>query len=191
MLLSESFWDFSVRTYRSEGVAQACLALQNETGADVNVLLFCCWVGASRGEFQNAEYAAVMAFSNAWADKVVRPLRGVRTWMKLEGCPDPLLPNDKCMSLREAIKRVEFEAEQLQENVMQSIVDSKPLVAMSNSGQLSAAVLNLQRYCAAEGIAWDDKTQNRLIIILQAALPHAAGSINFPLHPPPGRPANA
>jgi len=190
MLLSESFWDFSVRTYRSEGVAQACLALQNESGADVNVILFCCWSGASRGEFQNTEYDAVMAFSKPWADKVVRPLRSVRTWMKLSGCPDPLLPNEKCMSLREAIKRVEFEAEQLQENVMQSIIDSQPPVAMSNTGQVSAAVLNLQRYCAAEVIAWDDKTQNHLIIILQAALPHAAGIINFPLLPP-ACPANA
>lgn len=190
MLLTESFWDFSVRTYRSEGVPQACLGLQNETGADVNVLLFCCWVGASRGEFQTAAYDAVMAFSHSWADNVVRPLRSVRTWMKIAGCPDPLLPKEKCMSLRERIKLVEFEAEQLQENVMQSMIDTSPPVAMCNTEQVQSAVLNLQRYCLTESISWDDKTQTRLIVILQAALPHAASIINFPLHPL-GRPSSA
>lgn len=190
MPITESFWDFSVRTYRCDGVPQACLGLQNECGTDVNVLLFCCWVGASRGEFQTATYETVMAFSRSWADHVVRPLRSVRTWMKTTACPDPLLPGEECMDLRERIKRVEFEAEQLQENVMQSMLDSIPPVAMSATEQVHNAVLNLQRYCSSENISWNDKTQERLIRILRAALPHAANIINFPLHSE-GRPANA
>ena len=182
MPITESFWDFSVRTYRCDGVPQACLGLQKETGADVNALLFCCWVGATRGKFQAATYAAVMAFSNSWADHVVRPLREVRTWMKITGCPDPLVPQEECMSLRERIKLVEFEAEQLQENVMQSMLDSSPAVAISSSDQVHAAVFNLQRYCSSENIHWEDKTQKRLIVILQAAIPDAADIVSFPLH---------
>lgn len=179
--MAESFWDFSVRTYRSEGVAQACLELQNETGADVNVILFCCWVGASRGEFKTADYDAVMAFCHSWADQVVRPLRGVRSWMKLTGCANPVLPQQDCLDLRERIKQVEFEAEKLQENVMQSLLESCPPVALDSRAQTAAAVLNLQRYCVAESIAWDEQTQARLMLILKAALPQGAGHINLPL----------
>ena len=40
-----AFWRFSLRTYRAPGVEAACLALQERCGADVNLLLFCGWVG--------------------------------------------------------------------------------------------------------------------------------------------------
>ena len=39
------FWRFSLRTYRAPGVQEACLALQDRCGADVNLLLFCGWTG--------------------------------------------------------------------------------------------------------------------------------------------------
>ena len=40
------FWRYSLGFYRRSGVEQACLGLQNTCGADVNLLLFCCWMGA-------------------------------------------------------------------------------------------------------------------------------------------------
>ena len=39
------FWRFSLATYRKPGVADACLALQDGCGVDVNVLLFVTWLG--------------------------------------------------------------------------------------------------------------------------------------------------
>ena len=38
------FWRFSLRVYRAAGVQQACLALQEDCGADVNLLLLCGWL---------------------------------------------------------------------------------------------------------------------------------------------------
>lgn len=174
MSAAESFWNFSDRTYRCEGVPDACLALQNEHGADVNVLLFCCWMGATRGEFEAETFDSVLKFSRSWADQVVRPLRYVRTWMKIEACLDPGIPRESCMNLRERIKAVEFDAEQLQENVMQSMVETIPTVTLIAAEQASAALRNLRRYCALEDIDWDPETQMRLSLILRAAIPHSA-----------------
>jgi uncharacterized protein (TIGR02444 family) len=171
MTTPESFWNFAVRTYRCEGIPEACIALQDERGADVNVVLFCCWMGATRGEFEDESFDRVLEFSRAWADHVVRPLRAVRTWMKFEGCPDPAMLVENCMNLRERIKKVELQAEQLQENVMQSIVDAIPGVTLGVAEQARAAMANLSRYFAAEGIDWDSETQARLDFILQAAIP--------------------
>lgn len=44
--LAFPFWRFSVRLFRAAGVADACIALQDECGADVNLLLYCGWLGA-------------------------------------------------------------------------------------------------------------------------------------------------
>ena len=41
------FWDFSLSVYSTEGVPAACLVLQDHHQVDVNVILFCCWLGAS------------------------------------------------------------------------------------------------------------------------------------------------
>jgi len=170
MTMPESFWNFAIRTYGSEGIPEACLALQDERGADVNVLLFCCWMGATRGEFETKTLDKVLEFSHVWADRVVRPLRGVRNWMKNEGCPDPDIPVEGCMNLRERIKKVELEAEQMQEIIMESLVETIPEVSLSVAAQTRSATLNLRRYCEAEGIDWDHETQTRLNVILRAAV---------------------
>jgi len=174
MTAAESFWNFSDRTYRCEGVPEACLALQNEHGADVNVLLFCCWMGVTRGEFRAETFDAVLNFSHTWAAQVVRPLRHVRTWMKSEDCLDPGILKESCMNLRERIKAVELEAEQLQENAMQSMVDTIPTVTLITAEQAGAALQNLHRYCVAEDIDWNRETQVQLNVILRAAIPHSA-----------------
>lgn len=168
--MPESFWNFAVRTYRCAGIPEACLALQDECGADVNVLLFCCWMGATRGEFESETFDRVLEFSRTWADRVVRPLRTVRTWMKIQGCPNLPIPVESCMKLREGIKEMEFQAEQLQENVMQSLVDTIPAVTLSATEQARTARLNLRRYFEAEGIDWDNKVQTRLDLILHSAI---------------------
>ncbi len=41
------FWDFSLEVYGAEGVPPACLALQEAHQLDVNIVLFCCWTGAT------------------------------------------------------------------------------------------------------------------------------------------------
>jgi uncharacterized protein (TIGR02444 family) len=44
--LDNVFWRFSLAVYASDGVARECLALQEALKADVNLLLFCAWMGA-------------------------------------------------------------------------------------------------------------------------------------------------
>jgi uncharacterized protein (TIGR02444 family) len=41
------FWRFSLRLYRAPGVGDACIVLQEETGVDVNLLLFLLWQAKS------------------------------------------------------------------------------------------------------------------------------------------------
>ncbi len=76
-------WDFALIVYRRDGVAEACLALQESHGVDVNVLLFCCWLGESGRESLSAkEMADALALVDRWHRDVVRPLRAVRNRIK-------------------------------------------------------------------------------------------------------------
>ncbi len=76
-------WDFALIVYRRDGVGEACLALQESHGIDVNVLLFCCWLGESgRGGLSVKDMAGALALVDRWHRDVVRPLRAVRNRIK-------------------------------------------------------------------------------------------------------------
>ena len=45
------FWRFSLRFYRQPKVADACIALQEEAGVDVNLLLFLLWHATMKRAF--------------------------------------------------------------------------------------------------------------------------------------------
>ncbi len=75
--LDNPFWQFSCAVYAAPGVRQACLQLQDEHGADVNLLLLAVWLGSARGtRLAKADLADLPGA--AWHDQVIRPLRGAR-----------------------------------------------------------------------------------------------------------------
>ena len=77
--LPHPFWNFSLEIYAAEGVSEACLDLQERRGCDVNILLFCCWLGASgrptltadrlRAKF--SDIAAIIAGTSLHAGDVI------------------------------------------------------------------------------------------------------------------------
>lgn len=168
--MTESFWDFSVRTYRTENVPEACLALQDERGVDVNMLLYCCWYGATRGTQDLECFNRTFDFSENWASHVVRPLRGVRTWMKHNGCQDPRMPTERCMEYREKVKGVEFTAEKIQQDVLESLTEKAVQENLNEVEKLKAVIENVRQYLVIIDIKLDEFVKGHLTTIIEAAL---------------------
>ena len=171
--MTERFWDFSVRTYGVSGVSQACLALQDERGVDVNMLFYCIWIGATRGVFNEQLYRTAMDYSRDWAAHVVRPLRAARTWMKSEGCRRQGALDESCMSVRQRIKAVELEAEKLQQVALESFAlhqDGKP----EENNQVISAVENIKRYFADIDVLLDNRVCQNSAIVVGAAIDRAS-----------------
>ena len=167
----EGFWVFSVRTYRTDGVPDACLSLQNDYGADVNMLLYCCWVGACKGQFDHELFTKASEFSTLWADHVVVPLRSARTWMKQTGCDTGPVPTAACMQLREEIKSVEFAAEKMQQQVLESLVSIDQSWSDTPEQILEEVIANLNRYAAYAGIKTCEDVRQKFSLIIDAAFP--------------------
>ena len=165
-----SLWNFSVRTYGKPSVADACLALQDRHGLDVNVLLFCCWFGCTRGVVDGPLWDRVLAFSEPWADNVVRPLRAARTWMKNTGCTQSDISNDACMELREEIKRIELKAERLQENTLQFVAEDSPFKTLDSTSQIICIMLNLKSYLRRCRVELDSESRADLACIVTGAV---------------------
>ena len=169
----QNFWNYSVATYRKAGVAEACLYLQEQLGIDVNVLLYCCWYGCTRGTLDGPAMELVLSFAEPWAENVVRPLRAAITWMKAVGCDQPLVPGDECMALREEIKRAELKAENLQENRMQELTRGAGLQDREPPSQVRSALENLGRYFRHLSVDLDNESGLKLAHVVTAAVPGA------------------
>jgi len=166
----DSFWNFSVGTYRQPGVAEACLSLQDRYGIDVNLLLYNCWFGCTRGLLDEPLSSAVLAFSEPWAQEVVRPLRAARTWMKISGCVGTGVSTEDCMALRDEIKAVELEAERLQQRTLEGLASAPPAGPLDSGAQLTNTAANLKLYLEHCSVRLDETSLSELAHIVTAAI---------------------
>ncbi len=164
------FWDYAIEVYRRDGVGQACLDLQGRHGVDVNVLLFCCWLGASgRGALDGGRMARLVKTVEPWHDGVVRGLRAVRTALK--GGLDTA-PRDLSDALRARIAATEIDSEHVEHFMM--VADTADLTvseAIAMEQGLSDAVANVGSYFACRGIKATAADMAPLATVFAAAFP--------------------
>ena len=107
--LDNALWRFACAFYARDGVAPACLALQESLNVDVNILLFAIYARLARGIALDArDLAIVDGLVRDWRHEVVQPLRRLRTRLKGGPAPAPSAASDR---LRNRIKAAELEAE--------------------------------------------------------------------------------
>ncbi len=116
-----SFWNFSLAIYGRSGSSERCLALQNDHGFDVNLVLFCIWVGQNWGSMPTSIRAESIEFSTNWGQQVVQPLRKLRTDMKGNTLLSKQLPGDEYEEFRSAVKKLELAAEKKQQAFLESL----------------------------------------------------------------------
>ncbi len=159
------FWDFSLAVYGREGVAPACLALQDRHGLDVNLLLFGLWAGTRGRALAAAELDGLIAAARPWQQGVVAPLRAARRWLKGQRP----VPGQSAAILRGAIKERELDAEAIEQAILFGQV-SIP----AGPGAPASAAANLARYLSVLGIAPDTDDTARLATLLRAGFPELA-----------------
>lgn len=111
-----AFWAFSLAFYARPDVPDACLALQDHAGADVNVLLYLLHLARSGRRLDATDVERIESAVAAWREGVVRPLRGVRRLLK---APPTGFDDAATAELRSQLKRIELEAERLQQLVLE------------------------------------------------------------------------
>ncbi len=102
--------EFALALHAQEGVAEACVLLQDRFGVDVNVLLFAARIG-STGTLTSAALDKAQRQIADWHAEVILPLRGVRR--RLKSGPYPA-PNPTTSELREHVKSLELRAEMIE-----------------------------------------------------------------------------
>src|SRR5277367_3501740 len=116
-----TFWRFSLHFYRQAGVSDACIALQDGCGVDVNVLLFLLWLAAERQLLSADDVKKIDDAVAGWRNLTVIPIRDIRRMLK--DTPTLVEPT-KQEAFRTRVKAVELEAERLQQEALYAIAQS-------------------------------------------------------------------
>jgi uncharacterized protein (TIGR02444 family) len=146
------FWRFSLRLYRAPGVGDACIALQETSGVDVNLLLFLLWQAKERRALTAADVKALDQTIGGWRDTAVIPLRNLRRALK--SSPGLVAPN-AAEAFRTRIKAVELEAERLQQEAIYALAASMPLGrALDATSPVEAARSNVAAYETMRTVAF-------------------------------------
>lgn len=138
----DELWRYAEINYARPGVAAACLRLQDECGADVNLLLTAAWL-ASRGLVWDASAVdALIVGCAAWQSEVIAPLRSARRRFKA-GQP----------AFYAAAQTLELSAEQVQLRYLQSELQIRSgradgISAAKSGGGSNALTANLATYRA-------------------------------------------
>lgn len=154
----DGFWEFSLRIYSRPAVPPACLALQDEGGADVNLVLFLLYLADCGRMLDDAAVASLDLATRDWREQVVKPLRGVRRLLK-----DDIgaFGADATAPLRTDVKRIELAAEKLQQFTLESLAPPASAGEPAASRRLAAAT-HLASYAARCG-NWPEEALHVLV----------------------------
>lgn len=133
-------WRFTLRFYRQDGVADACIALQDHCGVDVNLLLFLLWLAIGGRQLSVEAIKELDEAVRPWRELTIIPIREVRRGLK---GVRTLVEAGKQEALRTEIKAIELEAERLQQEALYSRSLSSLL---GREAETAAARANIAAY---------------------------------------------
>lgn len=168
--LPHPFWNFSLEIYAGDGVAQACLDLQERRGCDVNVLLYCCWLGASgRPTLTVDRLHAILRVSDVWQSEIVRPLREVRRRLRDKPWREAL--PETVDAARRRVADAELAAEHAEQLKLASLYSPPADRDRPVEKRLRAAVGNLGVYAVCLGVVPDARDRADVVALMAATFP--------------------
>lgn len=103
-----SLWDWAVAAYAVDGVAEACLDLQDRCGQNTPLLLWAGWTAVTGRALDQDVIEAAVDTARAWERSATAPLRAIRRTLKTR--IQDMADADRG-AVREAVKALELDSE--------------------------------------------------------------------------------
>jgi uncharacterized protein (TIGR02444 family) len=169
------FWDFALRVYRTPGVSDACLEVQEHLGIDVNFLLFCLWLGESgNGALPREKMLCTRQAVSDWHETVVKQLRSVRRTLKerIGSAPSDLAPANLTKDLRAQIQAREIDAEHIEQLMLvESVAPLMPDASRPMAARAKDGTTNIETYLSTLNVVAGASDKAALGRIAKAAFP--------------------
>ena len=172
--LEAECWTFALAIYAKPGVAEACLALQDEAGVDVMMLLTTTFAAVKqRLLFAPDEIRALNEACRLWRKQIVWPLRAIRSGLKTG--PQPA-PSEATEQFRSQVKALELAAEKLEnKRLVECLPLRLPEKETVRPEQLRTVLENVVSvFAEGRGAAPKASLLSSIDTIVEAAIPAAS-----------------
>jgi uncharacterized protein (TIGR02444 family) len=171
--LAADSWAFALALYDRPGVAESCLALQNELGVDVMLLMMATFAAVKRRIVLTPdEIRALDEASRPWREQIVRKLRTIRTDLKTGPAPAPSSVTEQ---LRSQVKALELEAEKIENQLLAEYLPLRPGQEKVKPDQLRGVLDEIARCVAGRrGTKLNPTLSSSIEVIVEAAMQDAS-----------------
>lgn len=166
---SSPLWDYALALYAAPGVQAACLALQDQRGADVNLILFGCWLGACGRRLDADRLTRARDEALAWQTELVRPVRAARWGLKRRLPSLPALVQARLEPVRVDLTWSELALERGELLLLEGLAGLKAATMGEDGAGVATQALAVLMPLGADAA-------DELGVILAAAFPGEAGS---------------
>ena len=140
--------------------------MQNSFEADVNILLYCCWLAEQGIELDTQDIQRLIAASQPWQTSMIKPLRDARNMMKQHIIA---LPSEMLEQTIANISEMELNAEHMAQLSLEKAINTKTRQKNSEKNPVEIAAHNLALYSKAlESIAANSNIMTYLGVLLYA-----------------------
>jgi uncharacterized protein (TIGR02444 family) len=172
--LEAECWAFALAIYAKPGVAEACLALQDEAGVDVMMLLTTTFAAVKqRLLLAPDEIRALNEACRLWREQIVWPLRAIRSGLKAG--PQPA-PSEATEQFRSQVKALELAAEKLENKLLVECLPLRPPEKETVRPEQLRTVLEnvVSVFAEGRGAAPKASLLSSIDTIVEAAIPAAS-----------------
>jgi len=125
--LDNELWQYAYQVYSQAGVEAVLLALQDDYGADINLILQALWLAIEGKQWTKA---CIPTDHKKWMEEQVLPLRRMRRSMKTDWA--------SCEGFRQQVKKLELKAEQYALASLYLHADESVIVSAATKTSLAA-----------------------------------------------------
>ena len=112
-------WNYATQIYQIPEVEGSCLELQNQYDADVNILLYCCWVSEQKHRLSGEDIQILQTTTAPW-QTILKPLRDARQMMKQHII---LIPSEQQNQTIDNMSEIELNAEHMAQLALEGCLD--------------------------------------------------------------------
>ena len=156
--LENPFWRYSLAHYARPEVADCCLAYQDQQNFNVNLLLFCCWLGSVGSLLSSEALEQAKSHIQSWDMNAVQPIRKARRSISALLLETDTAINSSVDEILSELKRLELKAEQFVQAALfdwwqgefgQDVIDHGLNKGMNKHSVLKMQVANLNLYLSS------------------------------------------
>lgn len=153
------FWNYSSQVWLLPNIEKNCLALQNDHEVNINILLYCCWVGDKNLIINDDNLQALLNAVQPWQE-IVEPLRESRKMMQQNLIA---IPANTLSQTIDNINEMEINTEHMTQLALEKALKLKTLTNAKGKTNFECSLSNIETYIRSLGNIDSNETTSSFI----------------------------